>query len=120
MHHSAQGSWQWTCPAGKRAILKWIGSTTSGEDYSLCGYQLAIAGMFAAGFFFQAPILGHGEDLYAVVYGGETVTLHMYGTSIHTHVAGWLLDDVQGAQVGELPGEPCPPLIPFPPPPAAA
>ena len=118
MHHSAAGSYQWTVPAGKRAIIKYIGSTTSGENYNLVGWQLSIAGMFAAGFFFQAPQLGNNQELMAVAYEGEVIRLYTYGTSIHVHVAGWLMQEKEDltAELLPVPPEPpeLPPLIPWP------
>lgn len=91
MHHSAAGSWQYTVPVGRRAVIKFLSAVSFQTVISVV--QVQIKGI--ACFHQQFPAGGGSvrETFMAVAYGGDVITLYLSHSEMLGHLSGFIFDD---------------------------
>lgn len=106
------GSWSWTVPAGRRAVLRSINmvNTHSGEGWTL---------IHAAGAYVYYRVLPGSAavtpvDCRVVLYEGEVLGIQTDGVACSVTLSGFLFTDVEGPDADGPQQLPVSPTAPFP------
>jgi len=96
----AAGTWNWTVPAGKRAIVKSVVVVQTGATAGLA--EILINNV--ACHIVQVPAAASASalELLAVAYAGQVVGAYASQANFDITVSGWLLSDV-GALSSDIP-----------------
>jgi hypothetical protein len=89
------GLYLWSCPAGKRAVIRSITTSNPSEGSSIV--QVFVAGSCIVHFRFQVTTYSQSFDLRTVVYAGELVQVYVGTNGPHVGVGGYLFDDTGDA-----------------------
>jgi hypothetical protein len=94
LHHQAGGTWSWTCPPARRAILTNV-SVLNTLTTAPMWVSLSIGGIYVTLIFPAANATIH-QTLKGVLYQGETLNLTISQSGLHVTVSGYLMADASG------------------------
>lgn len=113
LHHQGAGRWDYTVPAGTRAIL----TALDVINYAVPGAIIAvtIGPIFIEYLSFQAAEPVIHRSMRAVAYQGEVIALQLSMDGIHSTLSGYLMSDTSGATGPPLDAQtkPVPPDVPI-------
>ena len=92
---SAQGTWGYIVPEGRRAVVKSI--TVMSFAAPPCAVWVLVGGLYVSYFDFQVANVARLQELMAVAYAGQRVEVQINKAGMHTSVSGFLLHDDSGA-----------------------
>lgn len=96
---TAAGSYAWTVPAGKRAVVKYASAVNyAGSTAAAAFYVSGIAYWYVE---FQAADYARSLLPMVVAYAGEVLSVYLDHSPMYGHVHGFLFDDVAGQEVDE-------------------
>lgn len=93
---AAVGTHVFIVPYGKRAVVKKIECVSFQSAGSVL--SVLIGPQYLVYWTATAPVARLSLDTFTVVYGGQSLTITISVSGMHTHVSGFLFDDPVGAE----------------------
>jgi hypothetical protein len=92
----AAGTWSWTVPTGKRALVKSVVAVQTGSTSGIAEVLIGnVAVMLVS---LPAGYRSESMELLAVAYGGQVIGAYASAANYDITVSGWLLDEAAAAE----------------------